>query len=67
MKNKALDELYEYLEELKQLLTYSEAYQGNINIGNRKVSTEELQEEIKIVNSEISSRLSNNNYLKLIK
>lgn len=60
MNHKALDELYEYLEELKQLSTYAEAYQGNINLGDRKVSLEELQEELKNIKAEIAVRLSQN-------
>ena len=59
MNEKSLDELYEYRDKLYELLEYARLYRGNINLGSKLVSIEELREELKNVKSEIASRISN--------
>lgn len=67
MKAESLDELYEYRDKLRELIPFAKLYKGKINLGDKLVTLEELQENLIKTKSEIASRLSNNKYLKFIK
>lgn len=67
LTEKSLDELYEYRDKLIEFVEFAKIYGGSVHLGEKVLTTEELQDKLSIIKSEIAARLSNKSYLKFIK